>query len=119
MSGGKSSDLASITISPFTKTETKCLANVEIPKVQFAPSPHLGPLSFFSFPYVVLKLSTSFKSFIRKARWSTRRDQSLQLCIPCEILTSFSEPRRCTYSPLRQKRDVWRRLGADVYYHFF
>jgi hypothetical protein len=25
---------------------------------------------------------------IRKARWSTRRDQSLQLCIPCETLTS-------------------------------
>jgi hypothetical protein len=91
---------------------------VEIPKEQFAPSPHLGPLSSLSLPYVVLKLPTSFKSFIRKARWSTRRDQSLQLCIPCEILTSFSEPRRCTYSLLRRKRDVWRRLGADVYYHF-
>jgi len=67
MSGGKSSDLASITICPFTKTGTKCLANVEIPKVQFAPSPHLGRLSFLSLPYVVLKyLPRSKVSFARQ-----------------------------------------------------
>lgn len=32
--------------------------------------------------------------FIRKARWSTRRDQSLQLCIPCEISNSLLSPSR-------------------------
>jgi hypothetical protein len=31
-------------------------------------------------------------SSIRKARWSTRRDQSLQLCIPCEISNSLLSP---------------------------
>lgn len=64
-----------------------CL-HIPIPSHPIPMLPHLRIHPFKTSPFR--------KPFIRKARWSTRRDQSLKLCIPCETLNS---PRGVTPRP--------------------
>jgi hypothetical protein len=54
-------------------------------------SGHYTTVGSLLIPFISSPLAASS---IRKARWSTRRDQSLQLCIPCEISNSLLSPSR-------------------------